>query len=257
MGAWLKMSAIQHVGITTTNLTRSTDFYVNVMGGVEVISAGGEGWQGNDVYQLLMQQALLGGPEAAKWAANLSTGGTDTLSARYVTIGGLALELLDYHAVNKNADPNATDFFPKHSESNVAPSVAGNMHISFDVREDVDLNDVVTRLENASHARGYTNVWCNRVVPVDGHQDYAGLPKEDQSYEIKDGKSPFDGWSLAYCKGPDGEQVRSLAERCALSSVVCACARVNLCMCMLHCVWYITTRTRVCAVAALAAPVGV
>ena len=36
LGSWLEPNAIQHVGVTTSNLTRSVRFYTQIMGGVEV-----------------------------------------------------------------------------------------------------------------------------------------------------------------------------------------------------------------------------
>ena len=50
---------------------------------------------------------------------------------------------------------------------------------------------------------------CNRKVPVptgpDGRADVSGVPESANSYAVTDGE--FRGWSLAYCKGPDGEQL--------------------------------------------------
>ena len=68
------------------------------MGGVEVVAAGGDGWKGDDVYQLLMQAALIRGGAAATWAANISTAGDASLAARYVSFGAIVIELLDYHS---------------------------------------------------------------------------------------------------------------------------------------------------------------
>ena len=45
LGTWLAPDAIQHVGVTTSNLSRSVRFYTEIMGGVEVVSAGGDGWK--------------------------------------------------------------------------------------------------------------------------------------------------------------------------------------------------------------------
>ena len=39
----------------------------------------------------------------------------------------------------------------------------------------------------------------------DGKPDVKGVPISDNSFEVTDGT--FKGWSLAYCKGPDGEQL--------------------------------------------------
>ncbi len=39
----------------------------------------------------------------------------------------------------------------------------------------------------------------------DGKPNVTGVPAKDNSYAVVGGD--FDGWSLAYCKGPDGEQL--------------------------------------------------
>lgn len=213
--------AIQHVGITTSNLTRSVEFYTNIMGGVEVLKAGGDGWKGDDVYQLLMQAALVKGGVAETWAANISAHGPESMSARYVAFDSMVIELLDYFseeaalqrslAKEQIADQLAHDGpFPTFSPTTrLAPSVAWNMHIAFHVRSDVDPNDFVEELERQSHAAGFDNVLCNRKVPVpvgaDGKADVSNTPKTADSYLVDSGG--FKGWSLSYCKGPDGEQL--------------------------------------------------
>ena len=228
LGEWITFEdAIQHVGVTTSNLSRSVDFYTSVMGGVEVVSAGGNGWKGNDVYQLLMQAALMRNGAAATFAANLS--GPEVLDARYVAFDAMIIELLDYHsdeaqlqrALNaqqqqqrpgtrrRRATSLSSAAFPKFSPSNVAPSVAANMHISFNIRPSVSLDGFVAELETRSHAAGFENVVCNRLVPVpagsDGEPNRSAVPLDANSYMVTSGA--FEGWSLAYCKGPDGEQL--------------------------------------------------
>ena len=216
LGSWIAPNAIQHVGVTTSNLTRSVLFYTEIMGGVEVEYAGGDGWKGDDVYQLLMQYALMEGPSTAQWAANLSANGPDTLSARYISFGTMVVELLDYYSEEatlqramQNVSTVASSTFPKFSSSNAAPSVAQNMHFSFNVRTDRDLNEFVNSLEAQAHAYGYSEVVCNRLVTVptgpDGQPDYSQVPLTDNSYVVTTGN--FKGWHLAYCKGPDGEQL--------------------------------------------------
>jgi catechol 2,3-dioxygenase-like lactoylglutathione lyase family enzyme len=203
MGEYLAMDAIQHVGLTTSDLKRSVQFYTEVLGGVEVLStegvAGGDGWNGTDVYYLLMQQALLNG--SPEYAAQLQEGGTDQLDARYVSFGGMVIEFLDYHAKNHSGR------FPLFEVPgvNAAPSVVGNMHISFNIRPDVDLNDAILALEQKSHSKGFTNVWCNRLEEASSHADYAKIPAEKRSYPVTSGA--FKGWSLAYCMGPDQEYI--------------------------------------------------
>ena len=224
LSPWITFTgAIQHVGVTTSDLHRSVLFYTQVMGGVEVKFAGGDGWKGDDVYQLLMQAALLRGGIVSEFAANLSTAGSEVLDARYVAFDNVVMELLDYRSEEARlqralAHSNVSTFqhhrqgtpsFPMRSPSTVAPSVVGNMHISFNVRPSTDLNDFVAALEKTAHEHSYSEVYCNRVVPVtpgpDGHPNVSRVPREDNSYEVTNG--PFEGWSLAYCKGPDGEQL--------------------------------------------------
>lgn len=229
LSPWITFNgAVQHVGLSTSNLTRSVLFYTQVMGGVEVMGAGGDGWDGDDVYQLLMGAALMRGGAAADWAADLSSGGKETMSARYISFDSVQVELLDYHTKEAELQRlmkmhNASTFprtpeavaaslsrsFPTFSDSNVPPSVAGNMHVSFNVRPEVDLNQFVTALETTSRSLGFDEVFCNRLVPLsqgaNGKPDTTEVPEANNSYEVTDGD--FDGWSLAYCKGPDGEQL--------------------------------------------------
>jgi catechol 2,3-dioxygenase-like lactoylglutathione lyase family enzyme len=220
MGDWLLPNSVQHVGLTTSNLTRSVEFYTEMLGGVEVLNAGGDGWKSNEVYQLLMQAALIRGGQAASWAANLTENGPDTMNARYVALGNVVIELLDYqseeaqlqrrlHARGRRTGTEGVRRFPAFSNSTVAPSVAGNMHISFNVRPSRDLNKFVDEFVSKAHARGWSRVYCDRLVPVpvgtDGMGNVSQVPLEDNSFYTSSGG--FRGWSLAYCKGPDDEQL--------------------------------------------------
>ena len=159
---------IRTLDIATSNPTRWSNnikfneicsFLYQCNGGVEVLNAGGDGWKGDDVYQLLMQAALVRGGAAESFAADLSASGSSSLDARYVSFGSLIIELLDYHSDEAVLQRS---LFPKFSESNVAPSVAGNMHISFNVRPEKNLNEFVVALEKSAHEQGYYEVICNR-----------------------------------------------------------------------------------------------
>lgn len=193
LGRWIETNAVQHVGLTTSNLTRSVRFYTEVLGGVEAQNAGGDGWKSDRVYQLLMQAALLRGGVAASYAANLSLAGPDVLNARYIVLGNVALELLDYRsdeaalqrrlagpkrqkervrrAAERVAQP-VSDYdgprsFPTFSESNVAPSVSGNMHISFNIQPSLSLNKFIDAFVETSHARGSVShcASCSVLTP--------------------------------------------------------------------------------------------
>lgn len=122
LSPYLSLNAIQHVGVTVADLDRSVEWYTEVLGGVEVNSAGGNGWVGNDVEQLLMQHELLQGSPKSDFTAGLQDGGPDQLDARYVNFGPLQVELLDYHAqTGEEGDSNLP-----HYGTETAPSVAGN-----------------------------------------------------------------------------------------------------------------------------------
>merc|ERR1711998_599943 len=132
LSPYLSLNAIQHVGVTVSNLTRSLEWYTKVLGGVEVQSAGGNGWEGNDVEQLLMQHEILQGSPKSDYTAQLQVGGADQLDARYVNFGPLQVELLDYHARNgMEKDSNLP-----HFGTETAPSVAGNTHFALRATRD-------------------------------------------------------------------------------------------------------------------------
>jgi len=50
-----------------------------------------------------------------------------------------------------------------------------------------------------------TQVKANRVVTVTSEQARRSAPMEANSNPITEGQS--DGWTLIYCKGPEGEQL--------------------------------------------------
>jgi hypothetical protein len=50
-----------------------------------------------------------------------------------------------------------------------------------------------------------TQVKANRVVTVTSEQERRAAPLDANTIKITEGKS--NGWSLIYCKGPEGEQL--------------------------------------------------
>ena len=223
LGSWINFDdAIQHIGITVSNVSRSVDFYTGIMGGVEVAVAGNSNVQDTSLYHLLMGSAL-GLNVTQPFAANISTGGPQFLDVRYVAFDQLVLELLDYRSdeakLQRRLDKEVYvygpgglaggDIFPQWSQSTVPPSVVHNMHIAFHVRPEYNLDDFVVALETKAQAAGFSNVLCDRTVPLprtaDGKLDVGGVPKRYNAIHQTTGNFP--GWSLAYCKGPDGEQL--------------------------------------------------
>src|SRR5262249_27938112 len=52
---------------------------------------------------------------------------------------------------------------------------------------------------------GMSQVKANRVITVRSEQERRAAPLDANTNKITEGKS--NGWSLVYCKGPDGEQL--------------------------------------------------
>jgi len=50
-----------------------------------------------------------------------------------------------------------------------------------------------------------TQVRANRVITVTSEQERQAAPLDANTIKITEGKS--NGWSLIYCKGPEGEQL--------------------------------------------------
>ena len=209
----LDLNAIQHIGVTVSNISKSLDFYVNILGGVEVLNAGGDGWYGDDdrhgsVYDLLMQHEVIAGAPYSDYTADLTSGGYDEMAARYINFGVLQVEILDYRAKPQYGPKGTGQSKLQHYKIETAPSVVGNTHFAFLVDADTTLNEFVTQLENVSHSRGHDNVRCNTIVNVTSEVARRKMVQRNprfNSFQVDDGD--FAGWQLAYCKGPDNEQI--------------------------------------------------
>jgi hypothetical protein len=87
----------------------------------------------------------------------------------------------------------------------MSPAFPRMMHICFHIRDDVDFNKFIADLEAESSRRGMTQVRANRVITVTSEQERLAAPLEANSNSITEGQS--NGWTLIYCKGPEGEQL--------------------------------------------------
>jgi hypothetical protein len=79
------------------------------------------------------------------------------------------------------------------------------MHICFYIQDDVDFDQFIADLEAESARRGMTQVKANRIVKIQSEQERQNAPLNTYSNKIQEGQS--DGWTLIYCKGPEGEQL--------------------------------------------------
>ena len=211
------LQGVQHVGVTVDDWAKSLEFYIDVLGGKPAIQ--GSGFYGEVLHNTLFQKEELdakaqGVSPRALGVPELRTGQQEALDVVFISFGNTVVELI--HFRDAKLGPNAPNIFPK------VPSGVGygnECHISFHVKDDVDLNAFAKTLEEECQRRGITSVVCNRVITVNSEAErrnaalnyYANKFWNDPEYFVEgysDGEfGDFHGWSLFYCKGPNGEQL--------------------------------------------------
>lgn len=196
----LKFSAIQHVGITVKDMKKSLEFYTEVLGGQLVTSE--LGLKGEGMHNCLLQVDEIEANQAKSLdkakIPNLRDG-KEELDVYFINFGNVNVELLQYRT-GDNIYPAEYDF---HS-----PAFNANMHISFYLEDDIDVDKFVQDLEEECRVRNIQNVKCNRVCRVGDEKErvLCGIEKpEFNSFKITEGH--FGGWTLFYVKGPNGEQL--------------------------------------------------
>jgi catechol 2,3-dioxygenase-like lactoylglutathione lyase family enzyme len=211
------LQGVQHVGVTVDDMAKSLEFYVGVLGGR--IAEMGTGFYGDVLYNTLFQKEEIDSIQQNTTTRSLGVpdikdGKTEALDVCFISFGNTCVELL--HFRDAKLDYRAPNIFPKLPTS-VGYGNAG--HISFHVKDDIDLNVFARDLEEECHRRGINNVVCNRVVHVRSHQERLKLPLKyaankfwNESQYFIEGYSDsdfggFHGWSLFYAKGPNNEQL--------------------------------------------------
>ena len=196
------LQGIQHFGMTTPDLKKSLTFYIEILGGR--LAVGGDGFYGSELHNLLFQQDELRSKETDHspeyfGIPDLRDGSKDALDVRFIQFGNTNLELLHFRGAESG--PWAPNIY-----KSVPTSVGfGNVpHLSFHVKSDVDMNEFASKLVIESHKKGLTTVAVNRKVEVATRDELENAP---QSYAITEFPGSFEGWSLIYAKGPNGEQL--------------------------------------------------
>lgn len=210
------LQGIQHFGITVDDMEKSIEFYTDVLGGKIAIS--GDSFYGEVLHNTLFQkeeiEAFNQGISSRRLGVpDLKSGEKDVLDVRFISFGNTVLELL--HFRDASLTPNAPNIIEKLSG---VVGYANAPHISFHVKDDVILNEFAIILEQECDKRGI-NVACNRVITVRSEAErklvsarYAANKFWNDPDYFVDGYSDadfgdFHGWSLFYCKGPNGEQI--------------------------------------------------
>lgn len=200
-GAYLQ--GVQHIGITVNDLNTAKEFYIDILGGTRVIS--GRSIQGETLHDVLLEKEApepVSDPEKMREAeAPDLRRSRQALDVQYVKFDNMVIELLHYH---DSEDPNPS----APGRSNTSPAYSTPMHVAFHVREDVDLAELIRKIEVEARRRGMEGVKFNRIVRMDSARAMATARPRNSINRIAGVRAGgFAGISLAYGKGPCGERL--------------------------------------------------
>lgn len=211
------LQGVQHIGVTVENMAKSMEFYIDVLGGKEVVEE--PGLIGDTMQNTLFQKEELdaisqGVDPKALGIPNLRDG-VEALDVRFISFGNTVIELIHFRdaTLDPLTAPSSVPTIPSHAAH------VNSMHLSFHVKDDMDLNLFAKMLEDECQKRGLTNVVFNRIVRVKSEAERKAIALKynsckfwNEPEDLAAGKPEqhfgvFEGWSLFYCKGPSGEQI--------------------------------------------------
>lgn len=199
-----RLQGVQHFGVTVQNMDRAYAFYTEVLGGTEVMRDGD--FHGDRIHNTLLADQDI---EARTRRINARTmgvpdlrSGAQRLDVRFIQFDNVVIELLQYRDSEQPAGSGASFAGPR---DHMSPAYPRSMHICFHVADEVDFTQFIQDLEAEAAHRGMTQVKANRVVTVTTEQERLAAPRETYGNSITEGRS--NGWTLIYCKGPEGEQL--------------------------------------------------
>jgi catechol 2,3-dioxygenase-like lactoylglutathione lyase family enzyme len=199
-----RLQGVQHFGLTVQNMNRAFEFYTEVLGGTEVMRDGD--FQGEPIHNTLLTDQEIVARERKVNPRTMGIpdlkGGQQRLDVRFVQFDNVVIELLQYRDASQ---PMGTGDSFAEPRDYMSPAYPRSMHICFYIRDDVNFNEFIRDLEAESARRGMTQVKANRVITVTSEQERLAAPMSANTNRITEGKS--NGWSLIYCKGPEGEQL--------------------------------------------------
>ena len=209
------LQGVQHFGVTVDDMAQALEFYTEVLGGKLVVSE--DELVGDKAQNTLFQQeeldAIAAGIDLDKAdIPHLRSGKEQALDVKFISFGNVVVELLQIREAGKPS--------PRKGAVGSRPSHIGEvnaMHLSFNVKEGIDLNLFAQMLEAECQRRGMNNVAFNRIIRVNSEAERKAIalkynsfkfwnePEDDEPIDWS--KDPMEGWSLFYCKGPNGEQL--------------------------------------------------
>ncbi len=211
-----RLQGVQHFGVTVHDMDKSMEFYTDVLGGQLAIS--GDAFRGEVLQNTLFQREELdamgrGVDPRTLGVPDCRDGMREVLDVRFISFGNTVVELIHFR------DARGTPSAPNTMERVPTCVGYGNvMHLSFHVKDDVDLNVFARDLEAECNRRGIS-LACNRVVRVSSEEERRAVALKynankfwnDPEYFIEGYSNSnfgdFQGWSLFYAKGPNGEQL--------------------------------------------------
>jgi catechol 2,3-dioxygenase-like lactoylglutathione lyase family enzyme len=199
-----RLQGVQHFGVTVQNMDRAFEFYTEVLGGNEVMRDGD--FHGEKIHNTLMTDQEIVARERRVNPRTIGVpdlkGGEQRLDVRFVQFDNVVIELLQYRDARQPMGSGDSWAEPR---DHMSPAYPRSMHICFYIRDDVNFDKFIHDLEAESARRGMTQVKANRVITVTTEQERRATPLDANTNRITEGKS--NGWSLIYCKGPEGEQL--------------------------------------------------
>lgn len=199
-----RLRGVQHFGITVQNMNRAFEFYTAVLGGTEIMRDGN--FFGERIQNTLLLaediQVVGDGVNPRTLGVPDLRSGAQRLDVRFIQFDNVVIELLQYRDMDQ---PEGTGHSFAPARELTSPAFPRSMHVCFYIRDDVDFNQFVRDLEAESARRGMTQVKANRIVTATTEAQRLNAPIDSNTNKITEGASA--GWSLIYCKGPEGEQL--------------------------------------------------
>lgn len=199
-----RLQGVQHFGVTVQRMDRAFEFYTEVLGGTEIMRDGD--FHGEAIHNTLLTDQEILAHEAQVDPRTIGVpdlrDGAQRLDVRFVQFDNVVIELLQYRDAK---EPMNTGNAWAEPRDHMSPTYPRSMHICFYLRDDVDFDKFIRDLEAESARRGITQVRANRTVTVYTEEERRAAPLSTNSNKIRQGRS--NGWTLIYCKGPEGEQL--------------------------------------------------
>jgi len=195
------LKGVNHIGVTVEDIEQSLEFYIEVLGGRLIVKE--TGLASDLMHNTLLQKeeldALeLGIKEPRIFGVPNLREGKDDLDIYFIQFDNIVIELIHYIDASSGKTFNAK--YP-----NSSPAFVNSMHIAFYLEDNVDIDEFAKSFEEDCQQRGLKNVRFNRVIRVNSEAERKTTDIKYNSCKFTDGD--FDGWTLLYFKGPNGEQL--------------------------------------------------